>query len=134
MRATVITGLTVAERKRKLYPDRIGGELVGRGTGGVCGCERSSSVRFFFLTSARCSNQAENFYTREGTGNKFSLNDFFGFILIVFAVLLCRPVLPSLLYIQLYPKIKYVPCLGYVRTYRMRRSSWLPSWSMELLA
>ena len=46
---------------------------------------------FYFLTGARCSNQAENNFMR-GRGFCF-LPTFFGVIFIVFAALLCRAVL-----------------------------------------
>ena len=100
-------------------------EVVARGAGSVRGCsERSSAVRFVdlfhFLTGARCSNQAENRYMR-GRGI-FLLSNCFGFIFIVFAVLLCRAVL-SLSYCSTYSKHfrrgKGLPYLGYVRTYGM---------------
>ena len=59
--------------------------------------EKSSAVVVvvvfcFFFTGARCSNQAEKYYTR-GTGT-FFLSDFFGFICVFLAVscLLCRAV------------------------------------------
>ena len=44
--------------------------------------------RFFFLNGVRCSNQAGNEYT-SGDGDFFYLSEIFGFIFIVFAVLLC---------------------------------------------
>ena len=73
--------------------------MVAKGPGGVRGRERSSAVPFcYFLTGARCSKKAENYYMRGDGGEVFS--DFFGFIFIVFAVLLllCRAML-SLSYI-----------------------------------
>ena len=48
----------------------------------------------------------------------FFLSDFFGFIFIVFAVLLCRAVL-SLSYIQHITRRKHLHYLGYVRAYGM---------------
>ena len=55
----------------KLYPDRIGGEVVARGAGGVRSRERSPAVQFiYFLNGARCSNQAENYFMT-GDGDYF---------------------------------------------------------------
>ena len=59
--------------------------------------------------------------TREGRFFSFRI---FGFIFIVFAVLLCRAGF-SLSYIQHIARKKYLPYLGYVRTYGMRRSGWM---------
>ena len=61
-----------------------------------------------FLTGARCSNQAENNYIHEGGRGFFFLSEFFGFIFIVFAVMLCHAVL-SLSYIYIKKKISTLP-------------------------
>ena len=64
----------------KLYQDRIGGKVVARWASGVRGWEGSSAVQFIsFLTGARCSNQAENYYMR-GDGDVFFFPRFFAFI------------------------------------------------------
>ena len=83
----------------KLYPDRMGGEVVARGAGSVRGWERSSTaVRFFsFLNGTRCSNQTGK-YCMRGDGDFFSFR-YFQLFFIVFEVLLGRAVL-SLSHIQ----------------------------------
>ena len=62
----------------------------------------------------------------------FVLPNVFGFIFIVFAVLLRRAVLP-LSYIQHIKRRKQVlvPYLGYVRTYRMLDGAW-SFWHLEI--
>ena len=76
----------------KLYPDRMSGEVVTRGAGGVLGCEGSSAGHYFVCAGRKVFRSGRAFFHERG--RSFFVSGIFGFISIVFTVLLCRAVLP----------------------------------------
>ena len=122
-------GLTVYQIVRKRLPgrsqcrgDRERGGRRTRLTKKLCCCCWSC------YTSARCCNHAEHFYTR--ATRIFFLSEVFGFIYIVFAVLLYRAAVLSLLSFIHHTKIrKKYPTWGmHVRTATAREAKrmWRP--------
>ena len=104
----------------KLYPDRIGGEVVAREVGGARGWERSSTVRFFFYWPMTGVPIGQKIITRGGTGICI-LSELFGIIFNAVAVLLCRAFffVHTSTVIHHVKRRKQVTYLGHLRMYDM---------------